>query len=197
MDRDGKVLSCESRVSNYSRFSGADWLKTDDDGHRAEHRAFGGFCYFNNAALAAQELCSQGKVAIIDIDYHHGNGTQNIFYHRSDVLTISLHGHPRFKCQTILPGALDRKIWPLSARHQVIGFWLKRRSRILTFSRARRRGSMAVSPPDPIPASGFFPARALKIRNMSATTHASRVTFFPSRRSSTQVGAISNRCPLR
>jgi acetoin utilization deacetylase AcuC-like enzyme/GNAT superfamily N-acetyltransferase len=65
-------------------------------GHHAEYRAFGGFCYFNNAALAAQELCSQGKVAIIDIDYHHGNGTQNIFYRRSDVLTISLHGHPRF-----------------------------------------------------------------------------------------------------
>ncbi|MFO7812770.1 MAG: histone deacetylase family protein, partial [Pelovirga sp.] len=65
-------------------------------GHHAEHRAFGGFCYFNNAALAAQELCNQGKVAIIDIDYHHGNGTQNIFYRRSDVLTISLHGHPRF-----------------------------------------------------------------------------------------------------
>ena len=65
-------------------------------GHHAEHRAFGGFCYFNNAALAAQELCSHGKVAIIDIDYHHGNGTQNIFYHRNDVLTVSLHGHPRF-----------------------------------------------------------------------------------------------------
>ena len=65
-------------------------------GHHAEYRAFGGFCYFNNAAVAAQELCSQGKVAIIDIDYHHGNGTQNIFYRRSDVLTLSLHGHPRF-----------------------------------------------------------------------------------------------------
>ncbi|MBD1401809.1 histone deacetylase family protein [Pelobacter sp. M08fum] len=64
-------------------------------GHHAEHRAFGGFCYFNNAAVAAQELCLQGKVAIIDIDYHHGNGTQNIFYRRSDVLTVSLHGHPR------------------------------------------------------------------------------------------------------
>jgi acetoin utilization deacetylase AcuC-like enzyme/GNAT superfamily N-acetyltransferase len=65
-------------------------------GHHAEHRAFGGFCYFNNAALAADELCEYGKVVILDIDYHHGNGTQDIFYKRRDVLTISLHGHPRF-----------------------------------------------------------------------------------------------------
>jgi len=65
-------------------------------GHHAEHRAFGGFCYFNNAALAAEELCEYGKVALLDIDYHHGNGTQDIFYKRRDVLTLSLHGHPRF-----------------------------------------------------------------------------------------------------
>jgi len=65
-------------------------------GHHAERRAFGGFCYFNNAALAAEELCEFGKVAILDIDYHHGNGTQDIFYQRRDVLTVSLHGHPRF-----------------------------------------------------------------------------------------------------
>jgi acetoin utilization deacetylase AcuC-like enzyme/GNAT superfamily N-acetyltransferase len=65
-------------------------------GHHAERRAFGGFCYFNNAALAAEELCEYGRVAIIDIDYHHGNGTQDIFYQRRDVLTVSLHGHPRF-----------------------------------------------------------------------------------------------------
>lgn len=65
-------------------------------GHHAEHRVFGGFCYFNNAALAAEELCEHGRVAVIDIDYHHGNGTQDIFYKRRDVLTLSLHGHPRF-----------------------------------------------------------------------------------------------------
>jgi len=65
-------------------------------GHHAERRAFGGFCYFNNAALAAEELCSYGRVAVLDIDYHHGNGTQDIFYSRRDVLTVSIHGHPRF-----------------------------------------------------------------------------------------------------
>lgn len=65
-------------------------------GHHAEKRSFGGFCYYNNAAVAAQYLSPYGKVAILDIDYHHGNGQQDIFYSRSDVLTISLHGHPRF-----------------------------------------------------------------------------------------------------
>ena len=65
-------------------------------GHHAERRAFGGFCYFNSAAIAAQHLSSYGKVAVLDLDYHHGNGTQNIFYARADVLTVSIHGHPRF-----------------------------------------------------------------------------------------------------
>lgn len=65
-------------------------------GHHAENRAFGGFCYFNSAAIAAQFLSSYGKVAMLDLDYHHGNGAQNIFYKRADVLTISIHGHPRF-----------------------------------------------------------------------------------------------------
>ncbi|RJQ65445.1 MAG: GNAT family N-acetyltransferase [Desulfobacteraceae bacterium] len=65
-------------------------------GHHAERRAFGGFCYFNNNAIAAHYLSAHGRVAILDIDYHHGNGQQDIFYRRSDVLTISIHGHPRF-----------------------------------------------------------------------------------------------------
>ncbi len=65
-------------------------------GHHAERRAFGGFCYFNNAAIAAHYLSRYGRVAVLDIDYHHGNGTQDIFYDRADVLTVSIHGHPRF-----------------------------------------------------------------------------------------------------
>jgi len=65
-------------------------------GHHAERKSFGGFCYFNTAAVAAHRLCALGKVAVLDIDYHHGNGTQNIFYARNDVLTVSIHGHPRF-----------------------------------------------------------------------------------------------------
>lgn len=65
-------------------------------GHHAEQRVFGGFCYFNTAAIAAHYLSARGKVALLDIDYHHGNGQQDIFYQRADVLTISIHGHPRF-----------------------------------------------------------------------------------------------------
>ncbi len=65
-------------------------------GHHAERRSFGGFCYFNSAAIAAHYLSGQGRVAVLDIDYHHGNGTQDIFYDRNDVLTVSIHGHPRF-----------------------------------------------------------------------------------------------------
>ena len=65
-------------------------------GHHAERRSFGGFCYFNNAAIAAHFLTQHGNVAILDIDYHHGNGQEDIFYDRCDVLTISLHGHPSF-----------------------------------------------------------------------------------------------------
>lgn len=65
-------------------------------GHHAERHAFGGFCYFNNAAVAANYLSRYGRVAVLDIDYHHGNGSQDIFYHREDVLTVSLHGHPSF-----------------------------------------------------------------------------------------------------
>ncbi len=65
-------------------------------GHHAETHTFGGFCYFNNAAIAANMLARYGKVAILDIDYHHGNGQQEIFYARCDVLTVSVHGHPSF-----------------------------------------------------------------------------------------------------
>ncbi|HEY9050873.1 MAG TPA: histone deacetylase family protein [Gammaproteobacteria bacterium] len=65
-------------------------------GHHAERRALGGFCYFNSAAIAAEFLSRYGRIAILDIDFHHGNGTQDIFYERKDILTISIHGDPHF-----------------------------------------------------------------------------------------------------
>jgi acetoin utilization deacetylase AcuC-like enzyme/GNAT superfamily N-acetyltransferase len=65
-------------------------------GHHAERKVFGGFCYFNSSAIAAQMLAGDGRVAILDVDYHHGNGQQDIFYDRDDVLTVSIHGHPSF-----------------------------------------------------------------------------------------------------
>ena len=64
-------------------------------GHHAERRIFGGFCYLNHSAIAANYLAQDGKVALLDIDYHHGNGAQDIFYERNDVYTVSIHGHPR------------------------------------------------------------------------------------------------------
>ncbi|TBR37921.1 histone deacetylase family protein [Marinomonas agarivorans] len=65
-------------------------------GHHAHAGLYGGYCYLNSTAIAAQAALTQGasKVCVLDVDYHHGNGTQDIFYPRSDVLTVSLHGHP-------------------------------------------------------------------------------------------------------
>lgn len=63
-------------------------------GHHASRDLFGGYCYFNNAAIAAKILKSKGRVAIIDIDFHHGNGTQSIFYRDPEVLFLSVHGNP-------------------------------------------------------------------------------------------------------
>ena len=66
-------------------------------GHHAERNSFGGFCYFNNAAIAANFLSNYGRIAILDLDYHHGNGQQDIFYRRNDVLTISIHADPDYE----------------------------------------------------------------------------------------------------
>ncbi|OYU40846.1 MAG: acetylpolyamine amidohydrolase [Pseudorhodobacter sp. PARRP1] len=64
-------------------------------GHHAFAEIAGGFCYLNNSGIAAQRLTDAGrKVAILDVDLHHGNGTQGMFYARGDVLTVSLHAHP-------------------------------------------------------------------------------------------------------
>jgi acetoin utilization deacetylase AcuC-like enzyme len=66
-------------------------------GHHAAANVFGGFCYFNNAAIVAHHVASTTgtKVTVLDVDYHHGNGTQQIFYERDDVQFVSLHGDPK------------------------------------------------------------------------------------------------------
>jgi acetoin utilization deacetylase AcuC-like enzyme len=66
-------------------------------GHHAARDLFGGYCFINNAAVAAQYLRDAGlpRVAILDVDFHHGNGTQDIFYDRADVLFVSLHADPQ------------------------------------------------------------------------------------------------------
>jgi acetoin utilization deacetylase AcuC-like enzyme len=65
-------------------------------GHHAAADSFAGYCYLNNAAIAAETWVSstRTRVAIVDVDYHHGNGTQQIFYDRDDVLFVSLHADP-------------------------------------------------------------------------------------------------------
>ncbi|MFA8441985.1 histone deacetylase family protein [Yoonia sp.] len=65
-------------------------------GHHAAIDMYGGYCFVNNAAVAAQHLLDTGakRIAILDVDFHHGNGTQDIFDARDDVLFISLHGDP-------------------------------------------------------------------------------------------------------
>lgn len=66
-------------------------------GHHAGRNLIGGYCFYNNAAIVAQSLLDRGaqRVAILDVDFHHGNGTQQIFWDREDVLYVSLHGDPR------------------------------------------------------------------------------------------------------
>ena len=79
-------------------------------GHHAAADLYGGYCFLNNAAIAAQYLIDGGaeRVAILDVDYHHGNGTQAIFYERPDVLFLSLHGDPRQEYPFFLGWADER-----------------------------------------------------------------------------------------
>jgi acetoin utilization deacetylase AcuC-like enzyme len=66
-------------------------------GHHAGIDYAGGYCFINNASVAANWLSATGNVALLDVDYHCGNGTQDIFYERDDVLTISIHADPNFE----------------------------------------------------------------------------------------------------
>lgn len=79
-------------------------------GHHAMTRFAGGYCYLNNAAVAAEWLRAAGaeRVAILDIDYHHGNGTQEIFYARGDVLVVNVHADPRVEYPYFLGHADER-----------------------------------------------------------------------------------------
>jgi acetoin utilization deacetylase AcuC-like enzyme len=76
--------------------SGAAYAVCRPPGHHATRSGYGGSCYLNNAAVAAVALLQEGchRVAVIDVDAHHGNGTQSIFYDRADVLYTSVHVDP-------------------------------------------------------------------------------------------------------
>ena len=79
-------------------------------GHHAGPDFFGGYCFLNNAAIAAQTLRDHGaqRVAVLDVDYYHGNGTQAVFYARDDVLTVSIHGDPMTEYPFFLGHADER-----------------------------------------------------------------------------------------
>ena len=103
-------------------------------GHHAARGMLGGYCYFNNAAITADWLRREGgarRVAILDIDYHHGNGTQQIFWERGDVLYLSLHAdparaYPYFSGHAAEIGSEDgaglTRNWPLAARTTLDGY---------------------------------------------------------------------------
>ena len=88
------TLTARERVAAGAR---AAFALVRPPGHHAGIDFMGGYCFLNNAAIAAQAWRDAGarRVAILDVDYHHGNGTQQIFYDRDDVLFASLHGDPR------------------------------------------------------------------------------------------------------
>ncbi|MDA0336407.1 MAG: histone deacetylase family protein [bacterium] len=95
-----------TRAAAHAALTAADQVAAGDStayalcrppGHHASRNRFGGYCYLNHAALAAQSLAATGSVAIVDIDYHHGNGTQQIFYDRDDVFFVSLHADPEWE----------------------------------------------------------------------------------------------------
>ncbi len=83
---------------------------TRPPGHHAGPDFLGGYCFLNNAAIAAQALRDGGqqRVAVLDVDYHHGNGTQTIFYERADVFTVSIHGDPATEYPFFLGHADER-----------------------------------------------------------------------------------------
>ena len=90
------AAGCALAAADVAAKGGSAYALCRPPGHHAYASRAGGHCYLNNSALAAQHLRDAGakRVAVLDIDSHHGNGTQGIFWDRADVLTISLHADP-------------------------------------------------------------------------------------------------------
>ncbi|KAH9854417.1 Arginase/deacetylase [Lenzites betulinus] len=88
------LSAAQSLADNHSESRPAVFALTRPPGHHAQDALCGGYCFFNNAAIAAKyllEYCGCSAIAILDVDYHHGNGTQQIFYEDPRVLYVSLH----------------------------------------------------------------------------------------------------------
>ncbi len=90
------AAACAIAAADAAAAGGTAYALTRPPGHHAYPARAGGHCYLNNAAIAAQRLVDRGaaRVAVLDIDSHHGNGTQGIFWEREDVLFVSVHGDP-------------------------------------------------------------------------------------------------------
>jgi len=104
----GSVATALTAANHTLRGSALSVALSRPPGHHVSADVFGGGCYLNNAAISAQWLRDHGadRVGIVDIDFHHGNGTQAIFYERGDVLYTSLHGHPD-RCYPYFTGHAD------------------------------------------------------------------------------------------
>ncbi|HSM96423.1 MAG TPA: histone deacetylase family protein [Rhizomicrobium sp.] len=112
-------------------------------GHHASSDVYGGYCYLNNVAIAAQWLRDKGRrPAILDVDYHHGNGTQAIFYRRNDVLFTSIHADPSFAYPHYL-GYADEK-GEGAGEDKNINFPLPRKTAWPEYSHALDRALKAV-----------------------------------------------------
>jgi acetoin utilization deacetylase AcuC-like enzyme len=113
-------------------------------GHHAGTDFMGGYCFLNNAALATQALRNNGaaRVAVLDVDYHHGNGTQTIFYERADVLTVSIHGDPTTEYPFFLGHADERGA--AAGEGFNLNLPLSRGTNFATWRAALRRGLDAI-----------------------------------------------------
>lgn len=91
------LASAQAAQRHVAAGAGAAFALCRPPGHHATRDQYGGYCFLNNAAIVAQMMrdSGAGRVAILDVDFHHGNGTQDIFYGRGDVLFASLHGAPQ------------------------------------------------------------------------------------------------------
>jgi len=123
------ALSAAEAVANGERSS---FGLCRPPGHHAGKDYAGGYCFINNASVAANWLTLHGRVALLDVDYHCGNGTQDIFYDRDDVLTISIHADPNFEYPNFIGHADEQGIgkglgfhrnFPLPKRTNDEAYW--------------------------------------------------------------------------
>ena len=138
-------------------------------GHHVGQRIFGGSSYLNNAAIAAESIVRRTgePVAVLDLDYHHGNGTQQLFYERPDVLYVSLHGDPVAEPGHISPGTPMRPV-PGPAR-EPRGTSRSRPGVRMSRTRGPRRGAGGHRS-----ARGAAPGRLARLRHVSARRRGSR-----------------------